>query len=142
MNKIFFGFILLTGFIWGQSTPDTLRCNSNILLDFSNSLDSISYQTAKKFLLTFDEGCKSNVEYSEWSNELLFKFVERNPLTLIEILIKEKEINADYIFEVLEQPIDNGTDLKAIYNKVERVNLNSEVKVNILKSLKIAIDNS
>lgn len=142
MNRLFIGFILLTGLIWGQNIPDTLHCNGNILSEFSNGLDSLSYQTARKFLLTFDERCENNVEYSEWSNELLFKFVESNPLMLIEILTKEEGIKANYIIKVLEQPLDDGIDLKTIYNKVEKVDLNSEVKVNILKSIKIAIDNS
>ena len=140
MFKISISLIILNGFAWGQTNFDTLRCNRNALLEFYNNLDSLSYQTADKFLLTFDESCVNNAEYSEWSNELLYKFLENNPSMLIEILLKEKPFKRNYIYKNLTQPIHDGVDLKMIYSRVEKVNMNNEVTMNILKNIKTAIN--
>jgi hypothetical protein len=47
-------------------------CNVEILKETSIKLGRLSKQQMKNFLLTFEDSCEINVEYSEWSNELLF----------------------------------------------------------------------
>jgi len=141
MNRIIISFIIISSVIYGQSSIDTLHCNHEILMEFHNNVDSLDIQIAEKFLLTFDEKCFNNVEYSEWSNALLYKFLDVNPQMLIELLSAEGSYNIGYICKNLEEPIHDGFDLKSIFEKVEKVNIESVIKEKVLKSIRIAINN-
>jgi len=47
-----------------------IRCSTSIVLDTEEDIDTISDNLIYSFLYTFDEGCKNNVEYCEFSNEV------------------------------------------------------------------------
>jgi hypothetical protein len=109
------------------------------LLDVSKSVGRVTHQEIVDFLLTFGEECKNNVEYSEWSNELLFELLEKQTeLTVKTIAHQTQRIELAAILENLEGPIHDRFDLKTIIAKVEKVKFNPEMKNEIINRLKIA----
>ncbi|MBX2964615.1 MAG: hypothetical protein KF845_00615 [Cyclobacteriaceae bacterium] len=91
------------------------------------------------FLLTFGQECRNNVEYSEWSNELLFSLLDKQTeLTVRTIEKEEKNIELEEIFFVLKNPIHDGIDIKNLIGKVNKVKFNTRVKKEIIDRLKTA----
>ncbi len=66
-----------------QVEQDTIYwCNIDYLVSLKKTIDNASYDTIKDFLFTFDDSCSNNVEYSQFSNELLFEVLEKNLMYL------------------------------------------------------------
>jgi len=66
---------------------------------------------------TFDTSCKNNVEYSEWSNELLFKVLEKSPTLLFEVM-SAGQVNTDLILNEIKSPLLE-INLQKLYDKVK-----------------------
>jgi|GEM_PF-5448943 len=49
------------------------KCDRQKVLAVSQNMDSLNYQLVYDLLCTFDESCSRNAEYSEFSNEVLYK---------------------------------------------------------------------
>lgn len=138
---IFIVTLCIISINYAQERTDSIKCNINVLLKFDNNLDSLDTNSAREFFLTFDKACKNNAEYSEWSNELLFKFLDRYPRKFINVLLLKEKYDLISIFKNLESPINDGFDLDKIYKGVEAIDLHNSVKKEILKRIKIALNN-
>ncbi|MBD77636.1 MAG: hypothetical protein CL840_01690 [Crocinitomicaceae bacterium] len=121
----------------------TLWCSSRILLKTSSQLDSLNINLVDSFLSTFHESCRNNVEYSEWSNELLFKVLIRNPEMVLIVLSTNPNISYNEIIHELESPIHDQINLGEIILKIEGIqqNENNNWKSPIVKALKKANEN-
>ena len=129
-------YSMLSSRLFAQSTT---KCDMAKLLDVSKSVGRVTHQEIVDFLLTFGEECKNNVEYSEWSNDLLFELLEKQTeLTVKTIAHQTQRIELAAILENLEEPIHDRFDLKTIIAKVEKVKFNPEMKNEIINRLKIA----
>ena len=127
---------LLSPVLYGQSTT---KCDMAKLLDVSKHVGKVTHQEMIDFLLTFGEECQNNVEYSEWSNELLFELLEKQTELIVKTIAHQsKVIELAAILENLEDPINDSFNLKSIIAKVDKVNFNPEVKDEIVNRLKIA----
>lgn len=126
------------------SSMDCEKCDiSKVTAVYNKQKESITYNDVKAFLCTFDESCKNNAEYSEFSNEVLYDLLEKKPETVIDVLAKEKTIKSKYIYEIVASPINDSFDLKKIYTEIEKIGAgDSNVKSRLLTSLKMAIDKS
>ena len=129
-------FSMLSFSLCGQSTT---KCDMAKLLDVSKHVGKVTHQEMVDFLLTFGEECQNNVEYSEWSNELLFEMLDKQTdLTVKTIAHQAKVIELTAILENLEEPILDRFNMKAIIAKVEKVKFDPDVKKEIINRLKIA----
>ena len=138
--KIIVGLVIVSFNInFAQIKIDTLKCNINILKSFNESLDSLQINIAKEFFLTFNDTCSNNIEYSEWSNELLFDYLSKYPKNFIEVLSLDEKYKLNVIYKNLESPINDNYDLENIYKKIEIINTQSPIKKEILKRIKIAL---
>ena len=138
--KIIVGLVIVSFNInFAQIKIDTLKCNINILKSFNESLDSLQINIAKEFFLTFNDTCSNNIEYSEWSNELLFDYLSKYPKNFIEVLSLDEKYKLNVIYKNLESPINDNYDLEKIYKKIEMINTQSPIKKEILKRIKIAL---
>ena len=93
----------------------------------------------RKFLFTFGKECINNAEYSQYSNEVLFKIMDYQTAELLEGLT-EKDIELEYILKVIEQPIHDGIDVNDLHKKVSELEFENDIKYSVLKSLQLAID--
>jgi hypothetical protein len=117
------------------------RCDINAILQVDRSFNEIEYQDIFGFLYTFDEECSNNVEYSQFSNEILFKLFSVYPDAMVDIMTESKEqLNIKVILDVLKSPILDY-DIQAIYDDVKNCSIQSPVKGEILSSLQVALGN-
>ena len=103
------------------------KCDINKLVVVDNHLDSLTYQIVKEFLCTFDDTCKTNSEYSEWSNEILYKVIEKAPEIFFQVITKE-QIDNKILLEEIENPILDYDYLK-IYNKIKVTKAPKDLKI-------------
>ncbi len=123
-----------------QTVPDSCnRCDIEVVKETASNLEKLEYSEISQFLYTFSKDCSKNVEYSEYSNEVLFKVLEKYPEDFIICMTKDKGLELEYIYSELSTPIldING---RVIYEKVQNVSGDKHVKEKILKALKKAID--
>lgn len=123
-----------------QIMPDSCtRCDILVVKQTEARINKLKYADLHDFLYTFSKDCSKNVEYSEYSNEMLFKVLEKYPKELIDCMSKEKELNLDYIYSELSTPL---LDINAeiIYEKVQNALGNKYVKEKVLEALKKAKD--
>lgn len=125
-----------------EFTPDSsyveLWCSMEVLKKTSESINRLDLITVAEFLASFHSECANNVEYSEWSNELLFEVAQKKPEFLLQLLNKNDSLDKDLIKSKFENPMHDGFNINEIIKKVELSNSPKEIKEEITNSLKIA----
>jgi len=86
------------------------------------------------FLCTFDKACYSNIEYAEWSNEMLFKVIDKATILFFDVLTNGQVENKDILLEEIKSPIKDY-DYQKIYNKIKSVDTSQELKNLYLNAL-------
>jgi hypothetical protein len=105
------------------------------------NLDNLTTEIVGEFLCTFDNKCKVNVEFSQWSNETLFRVLESSPETFFESL-KHYKVDRELIIREIDEPIEDF-DLQTIYLKIKQTPVSADIdtfKTRILNSLILATD--
>lgn len=92
----------------------------------------------REFLLTFRDDCNFNETYSQYSNDVLFKLLERQPGKLIKVLAEGKGIDVEYILKEIEDPLVNA-NIKHIKHGLARVNGYPKTKARVLSALEGAM---
>ena len=123
--------------IRGPSNPPDLKCNIQKVADAESQMDSLTFSIVQDFLLTFDTTCINNVEYSEWSNEVLFNVLTKNPELFFEVISAAKIDNKAILHE-LRTPIRDLIDLSETYERVDKIPLPIELKKKYLTAICIA----
>ena len=111
------------------------RCNIQILSYVDKNINNLSADLVFQFLYTFSDNCKNNVEYMEYSNELLFRVLQTYPEDVAKWINNEK-LNKKTILGQLKVPINDAIDVSAVINKVEHSNIDSQIKTEFLLNLK------
>lgn len=115
------------------------RCDIAILKKTEELINQLEYVDLHDFLYTFSKDCSTNIEYSEYSNELLFRVLEQYYKEFIDCMSEEEDLCKDYIYTELSTPILD-INAEVIYEKVKDASGDHLVKENILKALEKAKD--
>ena len=113
---------------------DSIRCNIDFIVRLSNVMDKSSDNDILAFLYTFDESCNNNVEYLEFSNEILFQSLYKHPEQVLKLL-SYKNVNTNLILEELRTPVNDRYNTEDIIKEVDKVE-ESEIKNRVKKSLR------
>ena len=129
--------ILLTGNLFGQEIK---KCDIGVLGQINVDKDNLNEKDIKDFLFTFDKTCNTNIEYSEFSNELLFMVLDKHTQTMVTVMEKEKKnLETEYILYEISSPINDSFDLKNLITKVDHVKVAGKLKGQIIEKLKEAL---
>ena len=116
------------------ASAQSQKCDIDKLLIINKNMDDLSFQMIEDFLLTFDESCKNNVEYSEWSADLLVKVIDRYPKLYFKVLTSDKISNESYILKTFSNPLSEYNYQK-LYDKINVIETDKSIKSNYLKCL-------
>ena len=111
------------------------KCSLEILKATADSLNELDKASISAFLSTFQKGCDKNVEYSEWSNELLFQVVEQYPKLFLKVLHENNSIDQKIILQELKTPVNDEIDLEQLIKSVEKASSNNETNKRVLEAL-------
>jgi hypothetical protein len=114
------------------------KCDIEKVKSVNEHLDSLTFQIVSEFLCTFDSSCNKNVEYSEWSNETLFKVLEKSP-TLFFKVVSTAQVDSKLLLKEIESPI-HDFDIQKIYDKIKITNAPPHIKSQYLNALIAAAD--
>jgi hypothetical protein len=123
--------------LFGQAIK---KCDETVLHFTSGKIGQLSQKEIKDFLLTFGKECEANVEYSEWSNELLFDVLEKQTeLTLSTIQKEENNIELEEILDAISSPLlDENID--KLIEKVQGTKVDTKLRQTIVDKLRNAKD--
>jgi hypothetical protein len=138
--RILFTILALLTTTIGLADTTCIKCNIDKVKTAYEHLDSLTFQIVDEFLCTFDSTCKNNTEYSEFSNETLFKVLDKSP-TLFFQVIADKKIDNKILLNEIENPILD-IDLQKTYDRINVIPISSDLKEKYLKALLKAAKNN
>ncbi len=121
-----------------DSTYARYWCSTDILKKAENKIKDIDITTVALFLSTFNYSCQNVAEYSQSSNELLFKIAEKRPDFLLQILHKNSSLDKKMILSEFESPVNDGINIDRAISSVEQANAPRDIKDAVLAALKVA----
>jgi hypothetical protein len=129
-----FALVAIPGF--GQTIQ---KCDVTILRMISMDIGELNRDEIRNFLLTFGKECRNNVEYSEWSNELLFSLLDKQTeLTLRTIEKERNNIEIEEILGELGSPVHDGIEVTELMARVEKLKFDEMLKKEIMERLRAA----
>lgn len=115
------------------------KCDGQKVLAVSQSMDDLNYQLIYDLLCTFDESCSKNVEYLEFSNEVLYKVLSKHPKAMVELISGSPELDSECIYKQISFPLLDY-DYSAIISSLKEIEGNEKVKTRIISSVQKAIE--
>jgi hypothetical protein len=110
------------------------KCDIEVLKYTENHLANLSRKEVAEFLCTFHSSCSNNVEYSEYSNELLFRVLDKYTDDFIWV-IANTQVCKKYIYERLSTPLFD-VDVNALKVKVQEIRKgDNNVRKEIIEAL-------
>jgi hypothetical protein len=119
---------------------DSCKCNYSCWPIINDSINKLPEKQILSFLKTLGTICQNNIEFSEYSNEVLFKILKIAPSSTIKTIENhETELEISVILKEIENPIHDGLDLQNILRLIKVVKPESKIKSRIIESIKLAI---
>ncbi|TKG91608.1 hypothetical protein EYV94_21525 [Puteibacter caeruleilacunae] len=118
-----------------ESVREKERCDIDIVLETEENINNISDELIYLFLYTFDENCKNNIEFGEYSNEVLFKLLEQHPKRVVENITKEG-INLDVILNELANPISDVVNVDDVLKSINTISTEEGIKNKLVDALR------
>lgn len=113
------------------------KCDIEKVKIVNANLDSLTFQMIEDFLGTFDKSCISNIEYSQWSNEMLYRLFDNEPDLVFKVIEHGQIDNYQILLDEIENPI-HDIDFQKIYDRISEIKTKSDFKERVLNSLESA----
>lgn len=138
---MFFSLISFPNISIAQETSGSDKCKCNYSCwPAVEKPENLTSQDILGFLKSLSRECESNVEFSETSNEVLFKILEENSELFIGVLEKQKSTEIEYIIHLLESPENDSIDISKIVMNVKNTPGGSLTKKRIIHALEKALN--
>lgn len=129
--------ILVNSALFAQ---DIKKCDGAVIQYAQAKAGKLTKSDMKNFMLTFGKECDNNVEFSEFSNEVLFLVLSRQTkLTLKTIEKEETQLDLEAILDDLSAPISDTVLVEKILIKAKKLKMESRLKKRIVESLNTAV---
>ncbi len=114
------------------------KCCINSILNIESNFNKLNYQDIYRFLFSFSSNCENNVEFSEFSNEVLFKLFVNFPIETIDVISKSYSyIEIDIVLDIIKSPLlDYNLDI--IIDTISNYSNQTFIIKEIVNSLNIA----
>lgn len=113
---------------------DSLRCNLNTITNLEKQLQNPSKTDILNFLYSFDASCELNVEYSQYSNEILLRTLYEHTLVTLSLLT-EPNVNTVIILKEIKNPVNDTYKSSDIIERVKELP-SSDIKEKVIEVLK------
>jgi hypothetical protein len=123
------------------ATKPCEKCDLEKVRIVNQHLTSLTDQMLSEFLCTFDNACKNNVEYTEFSNETLFAVLDKAPNLFFQVM-SSGLIDNEIILKEIENPINDRIDLQEIYDNIKLSTAKTEFKTKCLNALILTAEKS
>lgn len=136
-------FLVLASLTLGNAAlfaQEIMKCDGAVIQYAEARAGRLTKSDMKNFLSTFGKECDNNVEFSEFSNEVLFLVLSKQTkLTLKTIEKEEKQLDLEAILGDLREPISDMIHVENILPKAKKIKIESRLKTRIIESLNTAV---
>jgi hypothetical protein len=116
------------------SKPCT-KCQLDAALIIKKRLYNLSYSEINDFLCSIGKICENNVEFSEISNEVIFKLLTVQPVAFLDVLSRDRSLEVDTILKIISNPLLDY-NLDEIYKSIEKIETNDiTLKNKVLRAI-------
>jgi len=118
------------------------KCDGDIVLATFEKQSEFTRQDVDEFLCTIDKSCIDNVEFGQFSNEVLFLVANRNPKIFLSSLAENSSSNRQYIIRMFSDPINDSINVKKTIHSIRSVRgfrAFRETKKSVLTALRKAL---
>ena len=120
----------------GIDNFDENKCLSEPLIALSENIENLNDSIMFNFLNTFSVICANNIEFSQWSNELLFKVMDKEPALFVKILSNNIELlDTSAIYREMRAPLYDLIDVNSIRQKISILEIENDLKEDLMKKL-------
>jgi hypothetical protein len=116
------------------------KCNIEYAKDVKLNIRNLNERQVELFLCSFDAKCSNNVEFSQFSNKVLFLLLSKHPLLTIKILAEGESYSMAEIQKALQNPVSDRIDINELYMQIEEIDEYQETREVILNSISIAME--
>lgn len=117
-----------------------IKCKIDMVKEVKENIHNLNEDQAYTFLCCINESCSQNVEFTEFSNEVLYLLLNERPNLVLKILSKHSNISLNYIKKQLENPVNDKIDLNNVLKSIRSVDNYEAIKKELLSSIQLAID--
>lgn len=110
------------------------KCDIERVVNLSKKLDNPDTDDVLNFLLTISKDCRNNVEYMQFSNEVLFGILSKQPETIIQLVESNDKIEKEEFILYLSNPINDGIDVLEVIESLKSIPDN-EFKSSLIHAL-------
>jgi len=114
-----------------------VKCDLNKVEAVAKNLDELSLEMVDALFETLDSTCTNNVEFIEWSNEVLFDVLAQEPKLFVQALTRTTKAKQLLILSELEGPVQER-DLKQLSARFVQEVPESPLRKNVLSALTVA----
>jgi hypothetical protein len=109
--------ILSTTLLYAQQRVE--KCSLPVVTKVKSNLKDLVAEDVRDFLLTFDQVCLSDTEFTVNSNELLFMMLDQYPELLLKGMYEySRQVDLRSIFYQFSHPANAKTEIEALVAKV------------------------
>jgi hypothetical protein len=96
-------------------------CSMEILSSTAENIHRLGLVEIANFLATFHPSCSAKVEFSEWSNEVLFKVLGTYPKETLQLINKNNSLYRGQIVQELRHPVNDLIDIPHLVLELNNV---------------------
>ena len=127
---------LATCTLYGQETK---KCDIPLVRTSYERAGQLTAQGVNAFLMTFGPECRQNVEYTEFSNEVLFLVMDKQMDLTLEILEgDQQQLDLEEILYNLSTPLTDAVSMNSLLQRVEKAGISRSLKERIVAALREA----
>ncbi len=113
---------------------DCEKCNIDYVREIKMHISNLDTLAIINFLCTIDESCSNKVEFSQFSNKVLFLLLLEYPDLTVELLAKY-DFHLDRICNKLAHPIHDGIDVDGIATLLKKKDTHKQIREKLLHAL-------
>lgn len=123
-------FIFFTTIVYSQQRIE--KCSLPVVTKIKSNLKDLVAEDVRDFLLTFDQICLSDTEYTVNSNELLFMMLDQYPELLLKgIYDYRSQVDLRSVFYQFSHPANAKYNIEPLVEKIRQAtsygNINEQV---------------
>jgi hypothetical protein len=119
--------------IFKPQNLECIKCNIELCKIIDSTAEKTTIDQLNCFLEGLNKQCKNNVEYSEYSNAILFKISYLRTRDVL-MSLNRNNIDTSYIFDVYRNP-NLDYDIDSLIRLFEKATYNNRIKSRIIIQL-------
>ncbi len=134
-----FSFVLISIFATtiAYSQQRIEKCSLPVVTKIKSNLKDLVIEDVRDFLLTFDQPCLSDTEYTVNSNELLFMMLDQYPELLLKGLYEYSgQIDLRSILYQFSHPANPKPDIGPLVAKINNASTYGGINTQVIAELK------